>query len=101
VTATARALAVFFAAVVLALMAACGDDDSDDGPDEGENWELAITRADGSEQVIYLVSEPIVCDSSEDIISLCGEAIVDGQRIAVDFIQVNRSLGESYEVRER
>jgi hypothetical protein len=93
-------------AVLLALLGACGDDDGDDGgspdgPDEGEDWELVITRVDGSEEVIYLISEPGICGRTADVISLCGEAIVNGQRLAVDFIQVNLALGESYEVRER
>lgn len=66
-----------------------------------EHIELVIHKADGTDETIYLLSEPIVCGSRESVVELCGEAIVNGQIIAVDFIPVNRALGETYEVRER
>lgn len=66
-----------------------------------QHVELVIHKADGTDETTYLLSEPVVCGSREGVVELCGEAIVNGQIIAVDFIQVNRVLGETYEVQER
>jgi hypothetical protein len=62
-------------------------------------YKLIIHRADGTEEILYLTGPPIICGMMDngDIIELCGTQ-VDGP--AVDFIQVNESLGESYEVIE-
>lgn len=70
----------------------------DDAPDNGEGvWRLTITRADGTGTVIELRERPIVCDMDRDrgIVWLCG---VNLEGIAVDFIQVNESLGETYPI---
>lgn len=66
--------------------------------DESAAYKLIIHRSDGSEDVYHLTAPPIVCGqlNEGDIIELCGTTGTH----AVDFIQVNESLGESYEVIE-
>jgi hypothetical protein len=74
---------------------------ADPSPQSDETpWKLIIERADGSTQIIESVTSPIVCDQRDEprIISLCADAMVNGQRIAVDFIQVNLDAGESYSI---
>ncbi len=109
--------------LVLLIAAACGDDNDDVEPSPtlatatqtgsptsglkppdsetpaAASYKLIIHRADGTEEVLHLTGPPIVCGMMDngDIIELCGTQ-VDGP--AVDFIQVNESLGESYEVIE-
>lgn len=83
------------------LAAACSGDDAPEATpgDSGGIWTLTISRADGNEEVFELVDRPIVCAMDEEtgIVSLCGINL-DG--IAVDFIQVNESIGETYSIEE-